>query len=130
MIAAPGVFLLGGLIYHAVIGIVSYFPNRPFSFGRPFQVVAPGLTANCGACRHTLFSVSLGLVACLYPFALCAHVLALAFASRFVGTETEQAYASHYGKQEENFSSVGIHHEDGAHVGFRSLRVFSEKSIG
>ena len=98
MIAASGVFLLGGLIYQAVIGIVSYCPNRPFSFGRPLQVVAPGLTANCGACRHTLCSVSLGFVACLYPFALCAHVLALAFASRLVGTETEQADASQYGK--------------------------------
>ncbi len=98
MIAASGVFLLGGLIYHAVIGVVSYFPNPPFSFGRPSQVVAPGFTANCGACRYTLCSVSLGLVACLYPFALCAHVLALAFASRLVGTETEQADASHYGK--------------------------------
>ena len=98
MIAASGVFLLGDLIYHAVIGIVSYFPNRPFSYGRPFQVVAPGLTANCGARRHTLCSVSLGFVACLFPFALCDHVFSLAFASRFVGTETEQADASHYGK--------------------------------
>ena len=98
MIAASGVLLLDSLIYHVVIGIVSYFPNRPFSSGRPFQVVAPRLTANCGACRHTLCSVSLGFVACLYPFALCAHVLALAFASRLVGTETEQADASHYGK--------------------------------
>ena len=98
MIAASGVFLLDGLIYHAVIGIVSYFPNHPFSFGRPFQVFAPGLTANCVACRHTLCSVSLGFIACLYAFALCAHVLALAFASRLVGTETEQADASHYGK--------------------------------
>ena len=98
MIAASGVFLLGDLIYHAVIGIVRHFRSRPFSFARLFQVFAPGLTANCGACQHTLRSISLGLVACLFPFALCDHVFSLAFTSRFVGTETEQADASHYGK--------------------------------
>ncbi len=98
MIAASGVFLLGDLIYHAVIDINSHVLSHPFSFGRLFQVFAPGFTANCGACQRTLRSISLGLVACLFPFALCDHVFSLAFASRFVGTETEQADANHYGK--------------------------------
>ena len=98
MIAASGVFLLGDLIYHAVIGIVSHFLGRPSSFGRLSQVFAPGLNANCGACQNTLRSISLGLVACLFPLALCDHVYSLAFVYRFVGTETEQADASHHGK--------------------------------
>ena len=98
MNAASGVFLLGDLISHVLIGLVSHFLSRPFSFGRLFQVFAPGLTANCDACQHTLRGISLGLVAGLFPFALCDHVFFLAFASRFVGTETEQADASHYAK--------------------------------
>ena len=98
MIAASGVFLLGDLICHTVIGIVSHFLSRPFSFGRLFQVFAASLTANCGLCQHTLRSISLGLVAYLFPFALFDHVFSLAFAYRFVGTETEQADASHHGK--------------------------------
>ena len=95
MIAASRVFLLGNLAYQAVIGIDSHFPNRPFCLGRLFEVFAPGLTANCGACQHTLLSVAIGLVACLFHLALCAHVFALALASRCVGTDTEQAEASH-----------------------------------
>ena len=98
MIAALGVFLLGDLIYHAVLGMVSHLLSRPFSFGRLLQVVARGLAANWGALQHTVCGVSLGFVACLFPFALCARVFAPALASRFVGTGTEQAVASHYGK--------------------------------
>ena len=89
---------MGDLIYHAVLGIVSHFLSRPFSFGRLLQDVAPGFSANCGALQHAMRGVSLGLVARPLTFALCAHVFAPAFASRFVGTGTEQAYAGHYGK--------------------------------
>ena len=98
MNAASGIFLLGDLIYHAVLGIVSHFLGRPFAFWCPIQVFAPGLTTNRGALQHTVRGVSLGLVARPFTFALCAHVFAPAFASGFVGTGTEQAYAGHYGK--------------------------------
>ena len=37
MIAASGVFLLRGLIYLAVIRIVSHFLSRSFAFGRLFN---------------------------------------------------------------------------------------------
>ena len=49
MNAASGIFLLGDLVYHAVLGIVGHFLSHPFSLRRLFQVVAPGLVANCGA---------------------------------------------------------------------------------
>ena len=98
MNAASGIFLLGDLIYHAVLGIVSHFLSRLFSLGRLLQVVAPGFSANCGALQHAVRGVSLGFVACPFPFAFCAHYFSPALASRFVGTGTEQAAASHYGK--------------------------------
>ena len=94
MNAASGVFLLGDLVYHAVLGIVSHFLNRQFSFWRLFQVVAPRPAANCGALQYTVCGVSLGFIACLFPFALCAPILAPAFVSGFVGTGTEQANVS------------------------------------
>ena len=67
MIAALGVFLLGDLIYHAVLGMVSHLLSRPFSFGRLLQVFAPGPAANCGALQHAVCGVSLGFVACPFP---------------------------------------------------------------
>ena len=98
MIAASGVFLLRGLIYQAVLRIVSHFLGRPFAFGRPFQVSALGLTTNCGALQHIMRGESLGLVACPLIFLVCAHVFGPAFAAGFVGTSSDQAYAGHYGK--------------------------------
>ena len=98
MIAASGVFLLRGLIYHTVLRIVSHFLGCSFAFGRPFHVFALGLTANCGALQHIMRGESLGLFACSLTVALCAHVFGLAFAVGFVGTSSDQAYAGHYGK--------------------------------
>ena len=43
MNAASGIFLLGDLVYHAVLGIVGHFLSHPFSLRHLFQVVAPGL---------------------------------------------------------------------------------------
>ena len=133
MIAASEVFLLGDLIYHAVLGIVSHFLSCPFSFRRLLQVVAPGLAANCGALQHAMRGVSLGFVARPFPFALGAHVFAPALASRFVGTGTEQADASHYGKLEGGFSSIQSHHRNRfllvLLVGFKRFRARRNESI-
>ena len=98
MHAALGVFLLTDLIYHAVLSIVRHFLGRPLAFGRLFQGFAPDLAANRGALRHSVRGASLGLIACPFPFAFCAHVLPPAFASEFVGAGTEQADTSHCGK--------------------------------
>ena len=89
---------MAGVPYHAVLGMVSHLLSRPFSFGRLLQDVAPGLAANWGALQHAVCGVSLGFVACPFPFAFCAHYFSPALASRFVDTGTEQAAASHYGK--------------------------------
>ena len=48
MNAASGIFLLGGLVYHAVLDIVGHFLSRPFSLRHLFQVVALGLAVNRG----------------------------------------------------------------------------------
>ena len=92
------IFLLNDPMYHAVLSIARHFLGRPLAFGRLFQVFAPDLAANRGALRDSVRGVSLGLITCPFPFAFCAHVLAPACASGFVGAGTEQADTSHYDK--------------------------------